>query len=308
MIRSEAQLMNVSLRQLRAFVTVAKLSSFTEAAKELHRSQSAVSGLIKELELKLGVALFGRSTRNVSLSEVGEQFYHSVERILEDLGLAFDAVRSLRDLRTGLVKIAAPQLMACTLVPDAVGRYRQSYPGVDIRLAECTAENAIAKALSCEVDISIGPQRYTSPDLATEPFIEMPITLVCREEHPLAQHEAVTWQQALEWPYIALEGHFTATLMQDLSSAPSPLNLTPANEVESMTTALGMVRANLGITTVPAYAAPIVQAFGLRMCALREPEVIRRFYIFTRKNRQLSPAAERMYAFLLAYRRDAWRP
>lgn len=300
--------MNVSLRQLRGFVAVARLASFTEAAKALNLSQSAVSGLIKELELNVGVPLFGRSTRAVQLSEVGQQFYRSVERILEDLGLALDGIRSLRELSTGLVKIAAPQLMASTVVPDAIARYRRSYPGVDIRLADCSAEDAIARVLNGEVDIGIGPQRHTSPDLAAELLVEMPIIFVCRDDHPLARRQAVTWKDALEHPFIALEGNFTTALQHDLSAAPSPLALTPVNEVTSMTTALGMVRADLGVTTVPAYAAPIVRAFGLRMCRLREPKVIRRFYIFTRRNRQLSPAAERMYESMLDYWKHIGRP
>ena len=77
--------MNITLRQLRAFVALADTSSFTDAAASLHVTQSALSGLIKEVEQTLGVQLVNRSTRKVSLSEAGREFYPLVARLLQDL-------------------------------------------------------------------------------------------------------------------------------------------------------------------------------------------------------------------------------
>ena len=93
--------MNITLRQLRAFVALAQTSSFTDAAANLHVTQSALSGLIKELELALGVQVVNRSTRKVSLSEVGREFYPLVARLLQDLDGALDTISDLKALKRG---------------------------------------------------------------------------------------------------------------------------------------------------------------------------------------------------------------
>ena len=83
--------MNVTLRQLRAFLAVTRTGSFTLAAESLYITQSALSGLIKELEQVLGVRLFDRSTRRIQLSEVGRGIYPLIEKSLADLDGALDA-------------------------------------------------------------------------------------------------------------------------------------------------------------------------------------------------------------------------
>ena len=77
--------MNVTLRQLRAFLAVARTGSFTLAAESLYISQSALSGLVKELEQSMGVRLIDRSTRRVHLTEAGERLSPMLETVLHDL-------------------------------------------------------------------------------------------------------------------------------------------------------------------------------------------------------------------------------
>ena len=78
--------MNVTLRQLRAFLAVARTGSFTLAAESLYITQSALSGLIKELEQTLGMRLVDRSTRRVYLTEIGARLYPQLDAKLQDLG------------------------------------------------------------------------------------------------------------------------------------------------------------------------------------------------------------------------------
>ena len=101
--------MNVSLRQLRAFVAVAHSGSFTDAAASLHITQSALSGLIKELESALGVQVVQRSTRKVQLSAIGAEFLPLAARILQDLDGALQAIVDLKSLKSGVVRVAVPQ-------------------------------------------------------------------------------------------------------------------------------------------------------------------------------------------------------
>ena len=79
--------MNISIRQLTAFITVADNGSFTRASDQMHLTQSAVSGLIKELESSLGIVLFDRTTRQLSLSAVGRHLLPQARRVLNEMHL-----------------------------------------------------------------------------------------------------------------------------------------------------------------------------------------------------------------------------
>src|SRR5690606_21657023 len=130
-------LMNITLRQLRAFVAVARTESFTLAAESLFITQSALSGLIKELESALGLRVVDRSTRRTRLSDVGRDLYPLVEKILNDLDRVMDEVAQLQALKTGVVRVAAPQLMASTLLPEIVAAYAQQRPAISVEIVDC---------------------------------------------------------------------------------------------------------------------------------------------------------------------------
>ena len=95
--------MNISLRQLRAFVELAKTESFTVAAQNLFITQSALSSLIKQMELSLGLQLFDRSTRHVHLSDIGKDLHPLIDKILLDLGSVLDEAANLKALKKGLL-------------------------------------------------------------------------------------------------------------------------------------------------------------------------------------------------------------
>src|ERR687889_728823 len=105
--------MNPTLRQMRAFVALAKAGNFTLAAQAMHVTQS---GLIKELEQTLGTRVVDRSTRRITLTESGRELYPLFSQMIDDLDGALANVADHTQLRRGVVRIAAPQLMCCTLV------------------------------------------------------------------------------------------------------------------------------------------------------------------------------------------------
>jgi DNA-binding transcriptional LysR family regulator len=296
--------MNPTLRQMRAFVAVAKTGHFTSAAASMHVTQSALSGLIKELEQTLGARVVDRSTRRIVLTEIGRELYPLFSQMIDDLDGALANVADHTQLRKGVVRIAAPQLMCCTLVPEAVAAYRAQQPDIDVRVADSAVENVIARVLSGESDVGIGPEREPAPQLEARELFEMPFSLVFPQGHPLESSERVTWQDLARHPFIALQGQFTERLQADMSAMSALLrdvSLKPANEVTFMTTALAMVSAGLGITVCLPYAEPLVRLYKLHMRPLEEPQLTRRFFVYTRAGRSLSPAAQNFIDFLFPY-------
>ncbi|MFC7418724.1 LysR family transcriptional regulator [Iodobacter arcticus] len=294
-------MMNVTLRQLRAFVAVAKSASFTEAASQLHITQSALSGLIKELENTLGVQVVYRSTRKVQLSEVGGEFLPLAIRVLQDLDEAFHAIRDLKTLKSGLVRVAAPQLMACTLMPEIIAAFNKQYPAVQIRLSDCAVEAVQSKVHSGEVDFAIGPEREASHEITAHSLFEIPFVAVFPPDHPLGTQSSVTWTDISRYPLIALQGEYTQRLSADLQAASGTLTLTPDVEVTFMTTALSMVAAGLGVTICLPYATSLLDLYNLQTRSLLAPQLSRKFYLLTKKERPLSPAAQGVADFIREY-------
>jgi len=290
--------MNPSLRHMRALVALAKTGSFTLAAEHLHLTQSALSGQIKELEQILGLRVVERTTRKAQLSELGRELTPLFEKMLQDLDRTMADIASRKALKQGAVRVAAPQMLSCTLLPEAIAAYRDLHPDVQVRLADSPVEQVSARVFSGEVDFGIGPDRDTTADIAAEPLFEMPFVVVFPEGHPLQQAQHVTWADVDRYPFIALQGQFTERLLRDMHTSFRDLSLRPANEVTFMTTALAMVHANLGITVCLPYAEKMIALYGLHMRQLQAPALTRRFFVHTRNARALSPAADSFAAFL----------
>lgn len=296
--------MNITLRQLRAFLAVARTGSFTLAAESLFVTQSALSGLIKELEQSLGVRLFDRSTRRIQLSDIGRGIYPLIDKILLDLDGVLDEVANLKALKKGVVRVAAPQLMACTLLPEVIAAYGREFPDVRIRLIDCAVESVASRVFSGEVDFGVGPERDPNSDIDATPLFELPFHAVFPPGHALGAKKRLHWADLIDYPLITLQGQFTERLSVDLHNAMRELDLEPDTTVTFMSTALSMVAAGLGVTICIPYAASLVRLYRLEMRPLIDPEVPRRFYVFTRNGRSLSPAAQSFMDCLFRHVRE----
>jgi DNA-binding transcriptional LysR family regulator len=293
--------MNVTLRQLRAFLALARTGSFTLAAERLYITQSALSGLIKEFEQTLGIRLVDRSTRRISLTGMGQELFPLVEKILHDLDCLLVNVAERKSLKTGLVRVAAPQLMASTLLPEMIASYHAEHPDVHIKLVDSAVESIVSRVFSGEVDFGIGPEREPHSDICADVLFEGHFLAVYPKQHPLSRLREVRWADLAAYPFISLQGQFTERLMVDLREASGEIKITPANEVAFMSTALAMVNAGLGVTACITYASSLIQLYRLESRPLVQPTVHRRFYAFTQNNRTLSPAADSFKAFVTRY-------
>lgn len=293
--------MDVTLRQLRALLAVAKTGSFTRAAESMHITQSAFSGLIRELESQLGVRLVDRSTRQAQLSDVGKTFHDMVAGLLRELDEALANVDGLKRLRHGVVRIAAPQLMASTLMPEVISRFGAKHPEIEVRLADCGVEEVIDAVATGRADIGVGPQRAVPTILAADPFIDPPMIAVFPHGHPLQKLVRVPWRELVRFPLIALQGQYADQLERDLFESNEFAAIQPQRQVAFMSTALGMVSAGMGVSVCLPYAQSLVDLYRLESRPLVNPEVRRRFFIYVRRHASLSPAAAAFKQALLVY-------
>lgn len=291
--------MNVSIRQLRAFVAISELGSFTLAARRLHVTQSALSLLIRELERELSVRLMDRGPRGISLTVAGADFLPPAIKVIEDLEAAVNGAAELRERRRGFVRVTCTPLYASTFVPRVVDEFRARFPNIDIRLLDTLNQDVFRRLLIGEADLGIAPQRPTPPEIDETPLFVDRIDVICPREHELAKRKSVTWKQVLGFPFISLTRDFTVRLQADLSAGSSALALSPVHEVSYLTTAFALVKFGQGITAQPRASQPILASFGLVAVPTVQPIIYRQISLFTRHGNTVSPAADGFRQFAI---------
>jgi len=290
--------MNVTLRQLRAFLAVARTGSFTLAAESLYITQSALSGLIKDLEAGLGTRLVDRSTRRVYLTETGQQLFPMLDAVLHDLDDVLQRAVDPNTQKSGVVRVAATQLLASTLMPQLIADYQAEHPMGRVKLVDAPVESVMARVFAGEAELGIGPEREPNSDITSTWLFEAPFMAVYPPDHPLARVRRLRWTHLAPYPVITLQGQFIERLTHDLRAAAPDLPFAPATEVAYMATVLSMVKSGLGVGLCIPYAASLVELYGLKMGLLRDPEIRRSFEVFTRRGRSLSPAAQGFLDFI----------
>jgi DNA-binding transcriptional LysR family regulator len=291
--------MDVTLRQLRAYLAVLEAASFSEAAKAMHLSQAALSGLIKELENRMGVRLLDRTTRSVSRTVVGEAFEPMVRRVLANLDEALDSVTSLKELRRGLVRVAAPETLSCTLLPELIARYSGSHPGVDVRFDDVPIQQVLAGLQNGSTDIGFGPAGVMADESVEAHLIcADPLWVALRPDDPLTGGESVSWKDLRDRPLINYMPNIAINVLSHVPPRHHPKEMVPVHRVN---TALSMLRVRQGAVICPSMAASLVRGFGLTFLPLRQPTVKWSIALFARRRASLSPAVESFLNFTLDF-------
>lgn len=294
--------MDVTLRQLRAFVAVLDTTSFSEAARSLHLSQAALSGLIKELESRVGVRLLDRNTRSVSASVVGQAFEPMARRVLVNLDEALDSLTNLKDLRRGLVRVAAPETLSCTLLPELIAGYTKRHPGVDVRFDDVPIEQVLAGLQNGSTDIGFGPAGVVADEgLEAHVIYADPIWVALRPDDPLAKQNSASWKDLRERPLLNYMPNIALNVLAHVPPRHHPREIVPVRRVN---TALSMLRVQQGAVICPAMAQPLARGFGAAFLPLRQPIVKWKIAQFARPRKLLSPAVESFLNFTMEYAKE----
>lgn len=288
-------------RQLDAFVTVAEVLSFVAASDKLSLSPSAVSQLISELEGALGFRLFERSTRKVVLSAAGREFLPSAKTALNHLFFAESAASDVLNRVAGIVRVAAPLVLASCLLPQAIRAYTKDRPKLVIRIRDSAVDRLPDLVARGDVDLALGPDWPVGDDLQRLTLFSSPWVLWCAPEHPLAVKRSVTWSALKDHALVATSRDHERSIAQMRSRTREEDAGTQIEVVDSVLTALGLAAANLAATVSPAYVSALATSFGLVMRRILEPEIVRHASLYLPAQRVPSPAASGFAEFLIAW-------
>lgn len=293
--------MNLSSRQLRAFVALAQERHFTKAAERCHQTQPAFSALIKTLEESAGVRLFDRTTRRVELTPEGELFNESALRLLNDLDSIMGNLQDHVAIRRGRVAVAALPSLAAGWLPGIYARFNAQYPGIALQLHDALLEPCVDLVRRGSVDIGVAAKGQDMNGLVAEPLCEDHFYLVCRHDHPLAQHSTVHLNQLKNSAIIQLGK--SSSIRQSLSHHAAFAGFESFLEVDHLATVTGLVAAGLGVSLVPSMTLFQFRHSDIKVIPLSAASRIKRsLYLIRRGEKSLSSAAQAFYDLLLEER------
>jgi DNA-binding transcriptional LysR family regulator len=287
--------MNISLRQLRAFLAVARLCHFRRAAESLHLTQPAISRHIADLEAELDVRLFDRNTREVVPTEAGRYLQVALERVLEELEGVLTHVHSESERRHGKVRVAAAPTLSASLMPACIAACARDYPELTVQLHDQSQVMVLDSVRGGEVDFGLAIEPADSEAFDLETIQHDPFVLVCPGDHPLAKHAAVPWKKLQGQPLILLDHTSGSRRLIDQALALHNVQANVVQQTGHAHTAFRMVEAGLGITVTPKLSLP---ASGQLVMRPLTPTVTRAITLVRRRHRSLSPLAELVWARL----------
>lgn len=286
--------MNVTLRQLRVFIEVARLKSFSRAGEEIGLTQSAVSRCVRELEAELGLKLIDRTTRDVQLTDVGANLIASVSRLLGDLDDTLREIREIGEQRRGRVIVAASPTIACRLMPRVVAASERQFPFVTLGLRDDVQSDVLRKVKSSEVDFGVVIEPLDVADLVCEPLMIDSFCLVARADHALASYAQVPWT-ALNGERLVLLDHASGSRpLIDAALAAQRVNASVVQELGHSATVFGLVEAGIGVSVLPWLSLPLPAGSSLVARPLT-PRAERTVELVRRRDRSLSPAAQAVW-------------
>ena len=284
--------LDVSSRQLRAFLTIAELGSFSKAGERLHMAQPAVSQLIRDLEQRLAIKLFDRSTRRVELTEGGRDFQMTAMKILQDLDAAVQRASERAQGRRGRVTVAAPPLLAASILPQVIAEFTRANPEVQIVLVDASTDQIIDWVRTNRADWGLGtfPPALSGIDRSRLARDQL-MAFVRSTDNWGKRRKLIVWPDLIERPLITLTRGSGIRLLVEVGFEAAQVPLVPVYEVNQITTALSLVEAGLGLAVLPAYARAATASRQILGRPISRPTIARDIDLIHASGHPHTPAA-----------------
>ncbi len=291
--------MNLSQRQIRAFLAIARLQSFTRAAEQLHISQAGLSSMLREVEVQLDCRLFDRTTRSVSLTAQGRAFIPVAERVISELDTAAVTLSHLSDARQGVLTVGATPFVAGCLMPAACSEFARAHPGIEVQVNDLERDEIQQRVRVGELDVGFGVFLESTSSIRRRPLVQTDLVLVSSRKQ-----KTNLWVQPITWSalqQVQLIGLPAANPIQRLVNA-NVGGLAPdaarKGSFNTFYTVLAMVEAGMGSAVLPAFVAAASHRFSFSLAPLLRPTAPLNFYEITKKGRLENPIVRALSACL----------
>lgn len=292
--------MNVTLRQLSVFESVARHLSFTRAAEELFLTQPAVSMQIKQLEENVGLPLFEQLGKKIFLTEAGREFYHYSRVIAQQLAEAEAVLEDLKGVTRGRLDISVAST-ANYFATRLLAAFVHRYEGISFSLDVTNRETLLRQLESNERDLVIMGKPPEGMGLATEAFMENPLVVIAAPDHPLAKERKIPLARLQEETFVVRERGSGTRIAMERFFAEHHAKLTAGMEMTSNEAIKQAVSAGLGLGIVSIHTLALELQLGcLTVLDVEDFPILRHWYLVHRAGKRLSPVAQAFREFVLS--------
>ncbi|SFB28778.1 DNA-binding transcriptional regulator, LysR family [Amycolatopsis marina] len=282
---------NLEMRHLRATVAVADAGSYTAAAREFHVAQSSMSRTVLEVEQRLGVPLFERTTRRVRPTADGEQFLTIARRLLTDFDAALSHFEGYLAGARGAVSIAALPSLAATLLPPVLSAFRGARPEVTVSVRDGLSREVLDHVTEGTVDMAVTvaatvPSTLHARHVAVDRFV-----CVFPPGHRFGARQNLKWTDLTGKPFVAFDRTSSIRTYVDRTLTEHGIELGPVTEARNIGAVAGLTAAGLGVSVVPGLVLPMMRFAGVEDRPLTEPVVERDICLIHDPGRPLSRTA-----------------
>lgn len=290
---------NLTLRQIRIFLSAAKFQSFTKAAADLNITGSAVSLQIKEMEGDIGISLFNRESKQITLTSAGEHFLLHANRVVRTLNEARDVMENLRGTEMGILKIG---LVSNTryFLPTILVEFKKVYPNIQIKIIVKNRQELIELLRECEIDVAIMGKPPKHINANAHLITSHPHGFIASPSHHLAGKPNLPANILNNTDVIFREsGSGTRYIMEKYLSEQG-LSLKMSMEMSGNETIKQAVMADLGISLVSLHTIGNELANKkIVILDIQDTPIIRTWYIVTPNSLSTTHAAESFRDFML---------
>ena len=288
--------MDLTIRKLKVFVTIAQMGSFTDAAKLFHLTSPALSLMVKGLEEEIGFKVFDRTTRSVRLTPAGTSLMPYAQQMLSEHRNLTQAMHAIGQKNAGMVRVASTQALSCTVVPPLNSRFQENWPSIQVVPVDALAHRVHELLLRGEADIGIAPERACEGDIISRELFEVQLHVACSIRHRFAQQSSVRWADLRDEHLFVVDRNTVPMMARDSGYQ---VMLNKHTEVGHFSTALALANEDAGVVVCANYVRKLIRPYDLVFLPLVDPVAVRKVMLFHNRRFTMSPAAER-YADHLA--------
>lgn len=280
-----------SVRQLRALMAIHETGSFSGAAQRLALTQPAVTLLLRELEAKLGVRLFDRTTRALQPTEAAAEACAYAARVLGELQDMTHSLSGLASGQRGRLRIATTSTLAQTLLPPVIRAFTDEWPGVQVVVEDCSPSEFVELVGSARVTFGVGTLETPLPLIEERVFFEDTLVAVGLTGTVFSSSRPLRWKQLAGYPLVVVKPGYGVRASIDHAAQGAGVTLDIAYEVSLLSTSLAMAAAGLGVAVVPASVLVHTPYAMLTTRRLVDPVVPRNTAVLSARGRTLPAAA-----------------
>src|SRR5262245_8350640 len=293
--------MNITSRQLKAFLLTARYGSFSRAAERLYITQSGMSVLVRELEAQLGFRLFDRTTRKVTLTEFGSRLLPIADRSLLELEAAATNIGRSASAAKGSVVVGAAPFPAARLLPKAIAAYSAREPQVQVRLVDAAGTRLVDMVRYGEVDVAVSGVRHEAPRVECSSLARFKLVLVHAADAAADLPREVRWSDVAERKLVGFSRDTSIQQRVDEQLARVGRHAPPDLVCNYLETQIAMVEAGAGMAVIPAFAASACAARKVVLRPIVDPVVTSDLYSIASWARKPARVAHGFTVFLKSY-------